>query len=67
MRNFLIVPLLLLFMSCKTEKTESVLEEIRQSNRSSVFCPQCQVMPKETAQQKLASKKPKTKKKVLKK
>ena len=28
MRNFLIVPLLLLFMSCKTEKTESVLEEI---------------------------------------
>jgi len=28
MRNFLIVPLLLLFMSCKTEKTESIKEEI---------------------------------------
>ena len=28
MRNFLIVPLLLLFMSCKTEKTESIKGEI---------------------------------------
>ena len=28
MRNFLIVPILLLFMSCKTEKTESIKEEI---------------------------------------
>jgi formamidopyrimidine-DNA glycosylase len=27
---------------------QTVLEEIRQSNRSSVFCPQCQVLPENT-------------------
>lgn len=30
----------------KCDGCQSVLEEIRQSNRSSVFCPQCQVLPK---------------------
>ena len=31
----------------KCDGCQTVLEEIRQSNRSSVFCPQCQVLPKQ--------------------
>lgn len=45
----------------KCDGCQSVLEEIRQSNRSSVFCPQCQVLPKQTVKQ---AAKPKAKRKV---
>jgi formamidopyrimidine-DNA glycosylase len=44
----------------KCDGCQTVLEEIRQSNRSSVYCPQCQVLPK----QKSLTKKTATKKKV---
>ncbi len=40
----------------KCDGCQSVLEEIRQSNRSSVFCPQCQVLPKQTVKQATKSK-----------
>jgi len=49
----------------KCDGCQTVLEEIRQSNRSSVFCPQCQLAPKPAAKPRL--KKTVTKKKVLKK
>jgi len=45
----------------KCDGCQSVLEEIRQSNRSSVFCPQCQVLPKQSVKQ---TAKPKAKRKV---
>ncbi len=45
----------------KCDGCQSVLEEIRQSNRSSVFCPQCQVLPEQTVKQ---AAKPKAKRKV---
>ena len=51
----------------KCDGCQSVLEEIRQSNRSSVFCPQCQVLPKQKALAKKASAKKKVKAKVVKK
>lgn len=55
----------------KCDGCQTVLEEIRQSNRSSVFCPQCQVevMPKRIAkrQVKSATKRTTIKKKALKK
>lgn len=41
----------------KCDGCQTVLEEIRQSNRSSVFCPQCQVMPKPQPQRKTTAKK----------
>jgi formamidopyrimidine-DNA glycosylase len=50
----------------KCDGCQTVLEEIRQSNRSSVFCPQCQVqvIPKQTA---IKAVKPKVKKTLTKK
>lgn len=53
----------------KCDGCQTVLEEIRQSNRSSVFCPQCQVLPKQKAKPKAKSaslKKPVTKKQAVK-
>lgn len=52
----------------KCDGCQTVLEEIRQSNRSSVFCPQCQVLElaktrkKQSANKKVAAKPTKTKK-----
>jgi formamidopyrimidine-DNA glycosylase len=40
----------------KCDGCQTVLEEIRQSNRSSVFCPQCQILPKQSAKQKIKKK-----------
>lgn len=56
----------------KCDGCQTVLEEIRQSNRSSVFCPQCQVqvLPKQDTKrvvkqkEKSATKQPPTKKKA---
>ncbi|MFT5813375.1 MAG: formamidopyrimidine-DNA glycosylase [Psychroserpens sp.] len=50
----------------KCDGCQTVLEEIRQSNRSSVFCPQCQVqvIPKQTS---IKAVKPKVKKTLTKK
>ncbi|MBA6389944.1 bifunctional DNA-formamidopyrimidine glycosylase/DNA-(apurinic or apyrimidinic site) lyase [Colwellia sp. BRX10-3] len=46
----------------KCDGCQTILEEIRQSNRSSVFCPQCQVqvIPKQTAKKAVKSKVKKT-------
>ena len=51
----------------KCDGCQTVLEEIRQSNRSSVFCPQCQVLPKQKIKQKAKSKTKVVNSKVLKK
>lgn len=48
----------------KCDGCQSVLEEIRQSNRSSVFCPQCQLMPVIKPKKKSTAKKVPKKKKV---
>lgn len=51
----------------KCDGCQTVLEEIRQSNRSSVFCPQCQVLPKIKTKPKVkAIKKASAKRKVAK-
>jgi formamidopyrimidine-DNA glycosylase len=46
----------------KCDGCQSVLEEIRQSNRSSVFCPQCQVLSKQAGKKKTVTKKKSAKK-----
>jgi formamidopyrimidine-DNA glycosylase len=45
----------------KCDGCQTPLEEIRQSNRSSVFCPQCQVLPKVKKVKAQPKTKPKTK------